>query len=327
MQNPIRVRVLPSGDGRVDLAREVRFGLTQQRKSLPCRFFYDEIGSRIFEEICALPEYYLTRAEDEILARHARDIVAAVPTNAVVVELGSGSATKTRRILTAHLERGGNSTFAMVDISSSALQDSAETLTDAFDTLAVDAVAAEYQEGIALLAAEKRAPWLVLWLGSNVGNLDRSSAATFLGSIRACLGPDDRFLLGVDRRKEKEVLERAYDDAAGVTARFNQNLFRRIDLELGGAFARAAFRHVALYDEVAGRIEMHLESLTDQVVRIEALELDVAFAKGERIHTEDSYKYSDAEIEELARASGLRVESRFTDAKGQFLSVVLAPIS
>ncbi len=324
MKNPVTLRVLPSGDGRVDLAREVRLGLGLERKALPCRFFYDEVGSRIFEEICALPEYYLTRAEDEILARHAREIVGAVPKDAVVVELGSGSATKTRRILEAHLERGGNPAFAMVDISSSALQASADGLVGEFETLTVDAVAAEYEEGIVLLAAEKRAPWLVLWLGSNVGNLDRTAAAQFLASIRARLGPNDRFLLGVDRRKERDVLERAYDDAAGVTARFNLNLFRRIDAELGGAFARAAFRHVALYDEVAGRIEMHLESLADQVVRIEALELDVTFAKGERIHTEDSYKYSDAEIEELARAAGMRVESRFTDAKGQFFSVLFA---
>ncbi len=318
------MRVLASGDGRVDLAREVRFGLTQAKKTLPCRFFYDEVGSRIFEEICALPEYYLTRAEDEILARHARDIVALVAKHAVVVELGSGSATKTRRILEAHLERGGHPALAMVDISSSALAESADALIGVFETLTVDAVAAEYQEGIVLLAAEKRRPWLVLWLGSNVGNLDRDAAAQFLGAIRARLGPEDRFLLGVDRRKEKDVLERAYDDAAGVTARFNQNLFRRIDLELGGSFGSAAFRHVAIYDEVAGKIEMHLESLADQTVRIGALELDVAFAKGERIHTEDSYKYSDAEVEELARASGFRVESRFTDAKGQFLSVLLA---
>lgn len=325
MENPINLRVLASGDGRVDLAREVRFGLTQARKTLPCRFFYDETGSRIFEEICALPEYYLTRAEDEILARHARDIVALVAKDAVVVELGSGSAMKTRRILEAHLERGGHPALAMVDISSSALAESADALIGVFETLTVDAVAAEYQEGIVLLAAEKRRPWLVLWLGSNVGNLDRDAAARFLGAIRARLGPEDRFLLGVDRRKEKDVLERAYDDAAGVTARFNQNLFRRIDHELGGSFGRAAFRHIAVYDEVVGRIEMHLESLADQTVRIEALELDVAFTKGERIHTEDSYKYSDAEIEELARASGLRVMSRYTDAKGQFLSVMFAP--
>lgn len=325
MPSGFTLRVLPSGDGRADLAHEVRVGLTAASKSLPCRFFYDAEGSRLFEEICAVPEYYLTRAEDEILARHAAEIVAAVPAAAAVVELGSGSATKTRRLLDAHLARGGRASFAMVDISSSALTTSAGALQSAFPELEVAAVAAEYREGIELLAAEKTAPWLVLWLGSNVGNLDRAAAGRFLKSIRAHLGAEDRFLLGVDRRKSRVVLESAYDDAAGVTARFNQNLFARIDRELGGQFARAAFRHVVRYDEVAGRIEMALESLEEQVVRIEALELDVAFARGERIHTEDSYKYSDAEVEALARAAGLRVERAFTDGGARFLSVLLAP--
>jgi len=327
MDHLFALRVLPSGDGQVDLAREVRAGLSAARKTLPCRFFYDAEGSRIFEEICALEEYYLTRAEDEILARHAAEVVAAVPPGATLVELGSGSATKTRRLLEAHLARARGARFAMVDISSAALRASARELAEAFPGLAVEGVAAEYGEGIDLLAAEKRAPWLVLWLGSNVGNLDRASAARFLAGIRARLGPDDRFLLGVDRRKARDVLERAYDDAAGVTARFNFNLFARIDRELGGRFAEAAFRHVALYDEDAGRIEMHLESLRDQVVRIEGLEIEVAFARGERIHTEDSYKYSEAEVGELARAAGFRVERTFTDAGARFLSVLFAPAS
>ncbi|MCY2958557.1 MAG: L-histidine N(alpha)-methyltransferase [Planctomycetota bacterium] len=319
------LRVLPSGDGQIDLAREVRAGLTAARKQLPCRFFYDAAGSRIFEEICALEEYYLTRAEDEILARHAADIVAAVAPTAVLVELGSGAATKTRRLLDAHRRRGGNPGFAMVDISSSALEGSARVLRAEFPALSVEGIAAEYEDGIDLLAAEKRTPWLVLWLGSNVGNLDRDAAGRFLGRVRARLGRDDRFLLGVDRRKEKSVLERAYDDASGVTARFNFNLFTRIDRELGGHFAGAAFRHIALYDEAAGRVEMHLESLVDQVVRVDALELDVRFARGERIHTEDSYKYSDAEVRELGRAAGFRVERTYTDSDARFLSVLFAP--
>lgn len=325
MRPGFSLRVLPSGDGQVDLAREVRAGLTARPKRLPCRFFYDAAGSRLFEEICALDEYYLTRAEDEILARHAADIVASTPPAAALVELGSGSAAKTRRLLAAHLRRGGAPAYAMVDISSDALRESARALEREFPGLAIQAAAAEYQEGIDLLSAEKRAPWLLLWLGSNVGNLDRAAAARFLSGIRARSGPEDRLLLGVDRRKARDVLERAYDDAAGVTARFNLNLFARIDRELGGRFARAAFRHVALYDEDAGRIEMHLESLAEQVVHIEALELDVRFARGERIHTEDSYKYSDAEVEALGRAAGFRVERTFSDGRGQFLSVIYAP--
>ncbi|MBL8860708.1 MAG: L-histidine N(alpha)-methyltransferase [Planctomycetes bacterium] len=321
----VRLRVLPSGDGQVDLAREVREGLLRARKSLPCRFFYDAEGSRLFEQICSLPEYYLTRAEDEILARHASRIVAAVPAGAALVELGSGSATKTRRLLAAHVARGGRAAYAMVDISSSVLEDGARALVAEFPGLHVEAVAAEYQDGLALLSAEKRAPWLVLWLGSNVGNLDREQAAAFLGGIRARLAPEDRLLLGVDRRKDRLTLERAYDDAAGVTARFNANLLGRIDRELGGRFGEARFRHVAHYDEHAGRVEMHLESLTDQVVRIEALELEVVFRAGERIHTEDSYKYSDAEAEALATQAGFRLERAFTDGAARFLSVLLAP--
>jgi len=319
------LRVLPSGDGQVDLAREVRTGLSAARKRLPCRFFYDEVGSRIFEEICATPEYYLTRAEDEILERSAAAIVGAVTPSATIVELGSGSAKKTRRLLEAHVARGGKPAFAMVDISSAALRTSAAELRAAFPDMQVRGVAAEYQDGIALLAAEKREPWLVLWLGSNVGNLDRAEAARFLAGIRARLRTGDRFLLGVDRRKDARVLERAYDDAAGVTARFNQNLLARINADLGGNFEPDAFRHVAIYDERAGRIEMHLESLRDQVVHLGALDLDVRFARDERIHTEDSYKYSDAEVEELAGTSGFAVERAFTDARGQFLSVLLAP--
>ncbi len=325
MSVDLSLRVLPSGDGQVDLAREVRTGLCAARKRLPCRFFYDELGSLIFEEICATPEYYLTRAEDEILEQNAAAIVGAVPPGATLVELGSGSARKTRRLLEAHVARGGSPAFAMVDISSAALRASAADLRAAFPDTIVLGVAAEYRDGIELLAAEKREPWLVLWLGSNVGNLDRTEAARFLAGICARLRSGDRFLLGVDRRKDAGVLERAYDDAAGVTARFNQNLLARINAELGGRFDPDAFRHVALYDERAGRIEMHLESLRDQVVRIELLDLDVRFAARERIHTEDSYKYSDPEVEELARASGFVVERAFTDARGQFLSVLLAP--
>lgn len=325
MQNGFSLRVLPSGDGRVDLAREVRVGLTAPRKSLPCRFFYDERGSRIFEEICALDEYYLTRAEDEIVREHAAEIVASVEANACVVELGSGAATKTRRVLRAHLARGGAPSFAMIDISSSALQGSARSLRAEFPELAVRGIAAEYEEGLASLAADRREPWLLLWLGSNVGNLDRGAAARFLARVRARLGPRDRIVLGVDRRKARDVLEAAYDDASGVTARFNLNLLDRIDEELGGQFARAAFRHVASYDEAHGRIEMHLESERDQVVRVDALDLDVPFARGERIHTEDSYKYSDAEVVELGRAAGFRVERAYTDSADRFLSVVYAP--
>jgi L-histidine Nalpha-methyltransferase len=312
------------------LAREVRRGLTARPKVLPCRFFYDEEGSRIFEEICALPEYYVTRAEDEILARHAAEIVAGMPRVSELVELGSGSAKKTRRLIAALLagsnEGAPRLRYVPIDISPSALSESARALSAEFPRLGIDPIECEYGEGLRALRRSRRGPRLVLWLGSNVGNFDRSEAARFLLEVRAALEPEDRLLIGIDRRKSKAILEPAYDDAAGVTARFNLNLLKRIDAELGGSFGLAAFRHVALYDEVEGRIEMHLESQRETVVRVEALDLAVHFARGERIHTENSYKYSDLEIEELARASSMRVEARWLDSRAYFASCLFAPV-
>jgi dimethylhistidine N-methyltransferase len=308
-----------------DLARETRAGLTQSPRRLSCRFFYDAEGSRLFEEICALPEYYLTRAEDEILARHAREIVRLVPEGALVVELGSGSARKTQRLLAAAIERSGSTRYVPIDISRAALEDSAGELGALFPELTVEPIEGEYEEIARVLERTSGRPRLVLWLGSNVGNLDRAAAADFVSRLRARLEPRDRLVMGIDRRKSKRVLERAYDDSAGVTARFNFNLLRRINAELGGDFDVERFGHRAFYDEKEGRIEMHLESLEDQVVRIGALDLELEFARGERIHTEDSYKYSDAEMDELARAAGMRVERRFHDDAGLFAVCVLEP--
>lgn len=311
------------------LAREVRRGLTSSPKALPCRFFYDEDGSRIFEEICALPEYYVTRAEDEILQRHAAEIVARTTGVKELVEFGSGSAKKTRRLIAALLARtdasGPRVRYVPIDISPSALHESARALSAEFPGLSIDPLECDYAEGLRALSRRDGGPRLVLWLGSNVGNFDRDDAARFLRDVRDALAPEDRLLIGIDRRKSKAILEPAYDDAAGVTARFNLNLLKRIDAELGGTFERAAFRHLALYDEVEGRIEMHLESERDQVVRIAALDLDVSFERGERIHTENSYKYSDAEIAALARASKMRVEDRWLDSRAYFASCLFAP--
>jgi dimethylhistidine N-methyltransferase len=307
------------------LARETRAGLTHRPRRLSCRFFYDAEGSRLFEEICALPEYYLTRAEDEILAHHAHDIVRSVPPGALVVELGSGSARKTRHLLAAAIDRSGSARYVPIDISRAALESSARELRALFPELTVEPIEGEYEEIARVLEATRDQPRLVLWLGSNVGNLDRASAAKFVAGIRARLHAHDRLVIGIDRRKAKRILEHAYDDSAGVTARFNLNLLKRINAELDGDFDLARFGHRSFYDETDGRIEMHLESLEDQVVRIGALDLELRFAQGERIHTEDSYKYSDAEMVELARAAGMRIERRFHDEAGLFAVCVLAP--
>jgi L-histidine N-alpha-methyltransferase len=306
-----------------DFAAAVREGLTAPRKSLPCRFLYDEEGSRLFDEICRLPEYYPTRTEDGILAAHARDIAAALPAGATVFELGSGSAGKTRRLLAALLERQGRVLYAPLDISPAALRSCAADLLPSLPGLELRAIVGTYDDGLSRLADLVPGPRLLLWLGSSIGNLEREEAAAFLGRIRAAMGAGDRLLLGVDRKKDRRILERAYNDAAGVTARFDENLLVRIDRELGGHFHRASFRHRAIWNEEAGRIEMHLASTRPQTVRIDALDLEVAFAEGETIHTESSHKYAPEEIDALAAAARLVPLRRFEDGEGRFVDVLL----
>ncbi len=315
-----RFELLAGDPGTVaeDLARAVDRGLRARPRRLPCRFFYDAVGSALFEEICELPEYYLTRAEDEILARHADEIAASVAAGCELVELGSGSARKTRHLVHALLARSTSLRYSPIDISKSALLAGAPGLLELHPGVSIRAIEAEYEAGLAKLDERTPNGRLVLWLGSNVGNLARDEAAVFLRRLAARFSDLDRLLVGIDLRKEKSVLERAYDDARGVTARFNRNLLSRVNAELGADFEPERFRHVALYDEEEGRIEMHLESTRPQTVHVASLDLEVALASGERIHTEDSYKYSRAEIEELARAAGMRVERSWLDAAARF---------
>lgn len=325
MTSRARWRVRTAGAApRSALVDEVRSGLSGMPKHLACRFFYDALGSRLFEEICRLDEYYLTRCEDEILARASAEIVACTRGPATIVELGSGSASKTRRILSAEIARSGSTRYVPIDISRSALEESARSLSAQFEELVVDAIEGEYEEGLELVEHGAGAT-LVLWLGSNVGNFDRASAARFLGRVRDRLRPGDAVLLGADLRKSRELLEPAYDDARGITARFNKNLLARINAELGGDFDLDAFRHVAHYDEVEGRVEMHLESLRAQRVEIRALRMQVDFARGERIHTEDSYKHSFEELDALASASGFAITRRWLDRRGWFAESLLVP--
>jgi len=303
---------------RAEFAEEVERGLTAPSKRLPCRFFYDGQGSLLFEEICALPEYYLTRTERQILCENADEIAGLFPREIALVELGSGSAAKTRLLIEAFLRRHTTLRYLPIDISPTILEESSLELLRAYPRLEVVAVAAEYQEGLVRLRSETGRPKLILWLGSNVGNLDRDEAARFLSSVRESMAEEDRMLVGVDLRKERSILERAYDDSRGVTARFNLNVLARINRELGGRFDLARFRHRAVYNESMGRVEMYLDSLVDQRVRIEALDREIPFAAGEAIHTENSYKYSRGEIAELADAAGLRVERGWSDEAGHF---------
>ncbi len=314
------------GEGlRSKFARDVRDGLAASPKRLPCCYFYDEEGSRLFEAICELPEYYLPRAEREILHEHAAAVAAQFPERPTLVELGSGSAVKTRILIEALLCRHGRLEYMPIDISRSALVESAAALLRDYPALTIHAVAGDYHEELQHLDVSSGRPKLILWLGSSIGNLDRSEAAAFLRGVRDSLSSDDRLLVGIDLRKDRAVLEPAYDDAQGVTARFNLNILARINRELGGRFDLETFRHRAVYEEEAGRIEMYLVSTRAQPVRIDDLQLMVPFSAGEAIHTENSYKYSTAEIGALASAARLRVHGQWFDSSERFSENLLAP--
>jgi len=324
---PQRLTVIaPRADTQLaDFARDVAAGLSRSPKQLPCYYFYDREGSLLFEEICALPEYYLTRAEAEILRRRAGEVGARLAAGTTLVELGSGSAAKTRILIEALLSRQGTLRYVPVDISRTMLEETSLTLLEHYPALQITAIAGEYADGLRQLQAMSGNPKLVLWLGSNVGNFERPDAAAFLRSARDTMTLQDRLLVGVDLRKDRSVLEPAYDDSRGITARFNLNILARVNRELGGNFDLTAFRHRAVYNEEIGRIEMYLVSTRPQRVAIDRLGLEVPFAAGESIHTENSYKYSIAEIDALAESAGLETEARWFDAGYRFSVNLFVP--
>ncbi len=303
----------------------VQTGLGRDPKRLPCRFLYDEAGSLLFEEICDLPEYYLTRAEREILVRRAAEIAALFAEPITLAELGSGSSSKTRLLIEAFLRQHGRLRYVPLDISRSILETSALALLERYGSLEIRAIASDYARGLRHVRAETQRRKLIVWLGSTIGNLGRQEAAGFLGSVRQSLAPADRMLVGIDLRKDPAALEAAYDDAQGVTARFSLNLLERINRELGGRFDVKHFRHRAVYHEPEGRVAIEVVSTRAQSVRVEDLDLELEFAAGEAIHIEDSFKYSAQEIEALAGAAGLRVECRWHDPGGRFSLNLLAP--
>jgi len=310
---------------RDDFAADVRTGLTASPKWLPPRWFYDEVGSALFDAICFLPEYYVTRAETEVLTSFREEIVASFGQHVRLVELGSGMARKTRILLDALTPEQREVEYVPVDVDAAVIERSGRDLLSEYPQLRVTGLRSDFSRPSIPLAAlpRHRARTVVLFLGSTIGNLDPAAAVSMLRDLRSALAPGDALLLGADLRKDRAVLEPAYDDALGVTASFNLNLLLRMNRELGAHFDLAAFRHRALYDEAAGRIEMHLDSRRAQTVRIDALDLDVAFAEGESIHTENSYKYDDATLQALARDSGFALEQTWTDQQRRFADVLL----
>ncbi|MDQ2817713.1 MAG: L-histidine N(alpha)-methyltransferase [Candidatus Eremiobacteraeota bacterium] len=307
----------------MSFADDVARGLSSHPKTLPSKYHYDALGSVLFEAICLLPEYYPTLAETEILRRHAADIVAAVGPPLELIELGSGSAVKTRYVIEAALARQKSLRYRPIDISKSALESSARALRQDYPGISVDGVAADYLDGLSAISRDGHARPLVLFLGSNIGNFDFDEAIATLDAIRACLHAGDGLLLGADLKKSRAVLEAAYDDPLGVTAAFNLNLLSRINRDLGGRFDPRRFMHRAWYNEPRSRVEMYLVSRLPQRVAIDALSLSIDFAAEESIFTESSYKYEPQRIAELAAATRFGVALSWTDNLGRFSSNLL----
>ncbi len=310
-------------DPRASLAEDVRTGLTASQKRFLPKYFYDELGSQLFDAICLLPEYYLTRAENEILQRYANQIVASVPGQKTLLEMGSGSASKTRLIIHALLREQTELLFMPVDISATALESSSLILLQSYPRLRIEAYAADYFAGLAELGKKQRGRTLALFLGSNISNFDPEDALRFLRALRAVLKKDDALLLGADLKKDPAVLETAYNDALGVTAAFNLNVLARINRELDANFDLRAFRHKAFYNDELGRIEIYIESLQAQKVRVEKLNLDAEFSAGELIHTENSYKYDLRDIAQLATTTGFACKHTWLDSSERFSSNLL----
>jgi L-histidine N-alpha-methyltransferase len=312
---------LVRADLNASFAEDVRAGLSAPAKHLFPKYFYDELGSQLFEAICLLPEYYLTRAENEILTRYADEIVNELSAVKVsLLEMGSGSALKTRLIIEALLKRQQNLLYIPVDISATALEQSSRVLLQSYPDLKINAYASDYYDGMSALGKEPLGATLALFLGSNIGNFDVAGAHTFLRALRGVLKAGDALLLGADLRKEATILEDAYDDALGVTAAFNLNLLSRINREFEADFNLRAFRHQAIYNEELGRIEVYIVSRQQQTVSIRRLKMKIQFAEGERIHTENSYKYDLAGLSQLATATGYTRARTWLDQREQFSS-------
>jgi L-histidine N-alpha-methyltransferase len=307
-------------------AEDVRRGLTAEPKRFLPKYFYDELGSLLFEAICLLPEYYLTRAENEILTRFADEIVGCVGGHKTLIEMGSGSASKTRLIIEAALREQGDLLFMPVDISASALESSSRILLQSYPRLRIEAYAADYFAALSELGKKQRGRTLALFLGSNISNFDQEDALAFLRSLRTVLSPGDALLLGADLKKDRKILEAAYDDSLGVTSAFNLNVLARINRELDGDFDLRAFKHAATYNEALGRVEIYIESRRAQTAIIGKLDLRVSFDSGEQIHTENSYKYDLSDIDRLATSTGFKCAHTWLDPEKRFSSNLLLAV-
>ncbi len=313
MDTTIKVIDLP--DHLKSFRDDVFEGLSREQKELPCKYFYDDRGSELFNTICGLDEYYPTRTETALLQAHGSEMADLIGPGVCLIEFGCGSLLKTRLLLDA---LRSPSAFVPIDISADHLMLSASALAADYPDLEVLPVVADFTRPVRLpdKVRKARENRVGFFPGSTIGNFDHAGAADFLATVADMVGDGGALLIGVDLKKDEETLVRAYDDAQGVTAAFNLNVLERINRELGGGFDTAAFRHRALYNGAEGRIEMHLVSTKDQKVTVH--DRDFTFREGETIHTENSYKYHVEEFSSLAVGAGFRTARTWVDGDGLF---------
>jgi dimethylhistidine N-methyltransferase len=302
-----------AGSPNADFLREVLHGLSQPNKRLPCKYFYDDAGAQLFERICELEEYYPTRCELHILRRHGRDIAARLGPGVAVIEYGSGSSRKTRLLLDRLHQPAA---YLPVDLSGEQLRQTARSLARRYPHLPIHPVEADFTHAFSLPSLDLSARRVVYFSGSTIGNFEPPAAVELLAGIARLCGPAGALLIGVDLKKDPQILHAAYNDQQGVTATFNRNLLVRINRELAADFDPDAFDHYAFYNPIDGRIEMHLLSRSAQTIHVGGAAF--GFRAGESICTEYSYKYSLADFADVAAGAGLRVRQVWLDKEERF---------
>jgi len=316
-----------------EFAQDIKEGLgSRHQKRVKPKYFYDTEGSLLFEEICVQPEYYPSRVETDILTRYSKKITRSVDNEEIcIIELGSGSSTKTRILLQEVLSRQSNLVYFPIDVSRAMLCETTNKLSADFRNLLTIGISSDYADGVEqatnLISADGQIPnsKLIIFLGSSIGNFEPMESISFLKKLRSKMDENDNLLIGIDLHKDKKLLEAAYNDEKGITARFNLNLLTRINRELRGEFDLDTFVHRAFYNSLSKRVEMHIVSTKNQQVYVGRLNQTYIFDKDETIHTENSYKYSSEQIRQMAEQSEFIIKGNFFDTKKWFNVVLFSP--
>ena len=317
-----------------EFVKDVEKGLADKQKHISPKFFYDKKGSKLFEEICDQPEYYLNRSESLILKRSVDEIMDKLGEKQIsIIELGNGNSLKTRILLKPFLANLRKVCYFPIDVSLKTLKKSLKDLSKEYVNLEIFGICSDYVSGLTkindFMKMKNNIPKnkLIIFLGSSIGNFHPKEAKNFLYSLKSYIRQEDALLIGIDLEKDKRILDKAYNDKKGLTAKFNLNILSRINRELDGEFKLSSFEHKSFYNIHKHRIEMHLESKLDQEVRVGAIKKTFHFKKGETIHTENSYKYSQNNLNELVKNAGLEMIQSFTDRKKQYTLILLKKVS